>query len=158
MSKQLYHRSWRALLGVLVLTTFAAGCGQSRLEGLVPASGLVTYQSEPVEGAWVTLVPAQPGGTQRAASSITDSQGQFVMTTLDPGDGVVPGEYLVKISKKIDDTNNSKADIDAGKAKPKNNTNHIKYVIPQKYENPQQSGLEVTINSQGDRSIEFHLD
>lgn len=154
-----YPLTNRAAMLLLLLGVAAfIGCGQERLPGLVPASGIVTYQGDPIADAWVTFVPSQPGSSQRAASSVTDGQGHFTMTTLDPQDGVVPGEYFVKISKKVDSTDNSKADIDAGRAKPKNNTRHIQYVIPQKYEQPEESGLVVQIESQGNQAIEFHLD
>jgi len=151
----------RLSAALIVAASFMAlfsGCEQSRLPGLVSVSGTVSYKGQLVEGAWVTFVPSQKGNGQRAASGITNGQGRFKMTTLDPDDGVMPGEYQVKISKRVDATNNSAKDIAMGKIKSKSDTQHIEYLIPKVYENPAESGLSVTIEDQAQQSVDFDLE
>ncbi|MBP5620676.1 MAG: hypothetical protein J6X44_01545, partial [Thermoguttaceae bacterium] len=91
-----------AVLSLAVLITCSivvSGCQKKRLKGLVPAQGVVTFNGEKVAGATVLFSPKQIGGEASSAQAITDAQGVFKMTTLDPGDGVYPGEYRVSIMK-----------------------------------------------------------
>jgi hypothetical protein len=141
------------ILGFTVMTFMQSGCQKSGLTGLVPAEGILKFNGELLEGATVTFVPSGSGVTQRAASCITDASGAFTMGTLEPQDGVYPGEYQVIVMKKIDSTINTHEDIDAGKAPSKTGKDNIKYIVPKKYENPETSGLSVTIGSKGDESI-----
>ena len=90
-----------AALTLVLLACSAAfsGCQKSRLDGLVDAEGVVTLNGEPVAGATVLFAPKQIGGQAASAQATTDEKGAFKMTTLDPGDGVYPGEYTVTVMK-----------------------------------------------------------
>ena len=72
------------------------GCAPAGLEGAIAASGTVTHNGQPVEGATVVFAPEGEG---RAASGLTDASGRFQLQTVTPDDGVVPGKYQVAISK-----------------------------------------------------------
>jgi hypothetical protein len=55
----------------------------------------VTLDGKPLAGASVQFVPQ---GSGRPATSGTDSSGHFVMSTIEPRDGVQPGTYKVVIA------------------------------------------------------------
>ncbi len=88
-----------ALLTLCLAVLVSFGCNKKRIKGLVPAHGVVTLNGEPVAGAMVMFTPVKVGPEAFAASTTTDAQGAFKMTTLDPGDGVYPGEYNVTVVK-----------------------------------------------------------
>lgn len=138
------------------------GCQKtSKLDGLVPASGVVMFDNAPVEGATVAFAPL-PGGTgeKRTATATTDAKGRFSMMTLNPGDGVFPGEYVVTISKTEQ----------AGEAKPSvtkeglvvegrtQSDGQYRDLLPVKYKEGKTSELKVTIAEKGDKKIEFKLE
>jgi hypothetical protein len=74
----------------------AACCGCGR--GTVDFQAQVTLDGKPMEGAAVTLVST--GDTRnRPATGISDADGNVDFTTFEPGDGALPGQYKVLISK-----------------------------------------------------------
>jgi hypothetical protein len=83
-----------AVVGIAVV-----GCSKSGIKGLASVTGTVTQGGKPLEGATVTFVPTATGGDVKAATGTTDAQGVFKLTTLQPGDGAMPGEYNVTVSK-----------------------------------------------------------
>ncbi|MDR1385551.1 MAG: carboxypeptidase-like regulatory domain-containing protein, partial [Planctomycetaceae bacterium] len=85
---------------IFSLLILIAGCNQSgQLKGLVTASGTVTFHGQPVDQATIIFSPKAGEDTARAASATTDAKGHFTMMTLNPGDGVFPGNYLVTVEK-----------------------------------------------------------
>jgi hypothetical protein len=127
----------------------AAGCGtKTRLAGLSPVEGTVTFQGSGVEGAMVVFVPAT--ATTRAAVGTTDATGRFKLTTKDPGDGAAPGPYLITVSKTEASGGLSAAEADqwsrsrdnVGKYPPRPKiTEHL----PKKYKVVNTSGLQATV-------------
>jgi hypothetical protein len=77
-------------LGVALLLA-GSGCGSK----LVKVKGVLTLEGQPVEGAVVTF--ASPDGRGRPATGQTDAEGRFTLTTLEEGDGALPGDYRVLI-------------------------------------------------------------
>ena len=69
----------------------------------VPASGVVTYQGQPVKGAEVAFIPKVASSDAKPARGTTDADGQFtVKSYFSPkgaARGVRPGEYTVTIRK-----------------------------------------------------------
>lgn len=90
---------WQALI-CAVAAAVLVGCagGQGKL-GTVPVSGTVTLDGQPVPGATVTFKPKSSDG--RAASAVTDTNGRFTLTTVQGGDGALPGSYGVAITKVV---------------------------------------------------------
>lgn len=85
------------LCSILVVAAVAiAGCQKSGPK-TTQVEGTVTYKGQPVEKALVMFSPVQPGQGM-PASGQTDAQGKFTLWTNDR-QGVVPGEYVVTISK-----------------------------------------------------------
>jgi dipeptidyl aminopeptidase/acylaminoacyl peptidase len=60
-----------------------------------PVSGIVTLVGEPIAAGTIEFHPAALGG-RRATGSIRD--GRYVLTTVDPDDGALPGTYVVTVS------------------------------------------------------------
>lgn len=81
-----------ARLLCLLALLLSCGCGGSRTS---PVKGVVLLDGQPLANASVQFVP---DGTGRDATATTNDQGEFVMSTFDPRDGVAPGIYKVVIS------------------------------------------------------------
>ena len=69
-------------------------------DGLVEIRGVVTLDGEPLQAATVTF--ADPRGKGRPAGGFTDENGQFLLTSFRPQDGVPPGDYRVTVTKVAD--------------------------------------------------------
>ncbi|MEW4565450.1 hypothetical protein AB1K70_23185 [Bremerella sp. JC770] len=79
---------------VMLLLLFAAtGCQQSVSYEMVPASGIVQLDGEPLANAKVVF----HSETNPRAFGTTDSQGRFQLSTLKQGEGVPRGDFIVKI-------------------------------------------------------------
>lgn len=128
----------------------AAGCAEQSGPATVAATGSVTYQGQPVEGANVTLLPADPSGSLRGAQGVTDAEGRFELTTY-TGEvgkfkpGAMPGEYHVTVNK-LDLTGPNTT------GRPPEN------LLPAKYNSAKASGLAATISADGENSIQLSLE
>ena len=137
-----------------LLICFAAtlGCNSagSNLPKTVPASGIVTLDGKPVDGAQVVLVPANEGIT--GAFGVTNSSGHFSLRAYDEKDGAIPGEYKVQVSKTIQvKIEGAKGSVDGG------DPVRFEYGVPAKYTGAKTSGLTVTIPDSGNRDINLAL-
>ena len=145
---------------VLVLPLMFAfpfsGCGGSGLPDLVKCEGTVRWNGAPVEGATVGFGPTAPGG--RSAFGITDAAGKFKATTLNDGDGIAPGEYVVTIRKK---TSVREMPIDGPRDERGTPVGEERIVethfLPKNYSNRETSGLSAVIPLKGDRNLTFEL-
>jgi len=88
------HRSyWPGLVAVLMV----AGLGCSSKAKPVKFDGLVTYDDKPLGGATVQFIPLDTRG--QPALGVTDSNGVVRLTTYNPEDGVLPGDYKITVKK-----------------------------------------------------------
>jgi hypothetical protein len=130
---------------LLVIGALAvAGCGRGPVDGRptpVPASGTIIYKSKPVDGAKVVFAPQDHA---HAAVGQTDAQGRFTLQTFEPGDGAVVGKYKVVVSKF------EVVDLPGGGFKET-------FFLPQRYRDPEQSGLEATVPEGGTDQIAIEL-
>jgi hypothetical protein len=117
-----------SLLALLVGTVLAVGCNND-FPGLVPVSGTVTIDGQPVSHGGLTV------HTQghRPSMARLDDEGQFTLTCRHPGDGVVTGTHLVTVS----------AEESLGETSSR-------WHAPKEYSNPATSGLWVTIDGPTD--------
>jgi len=155
---------------ILVGLASCIGCGgQSSIPGLVRVSGTVTFKEQPIEGATVSFHPASGS---RAASGRTDLNGKFEMTSLNSGDGALPGEYKVSISK-VEDSNPAHQVtaeqfaqmVSGGKPPPtgptkpgqRQKTGGLEYHVPEKYLDAEKSGLTAKVTSDGKNDFLFEL-
>ena len=124
------------LTGALLVLAAAAGCGGKRT--IVPVSGRVTLEGAAVAQVRIAFMPTESGEGSpiRPASSGLDSDGRYKLSTFEPGDGAIPGEYDVVI-----------VSITSGPTM-QNPTAPEVWGIPRHYGRPGQSGLSVTVPDQ----------
>jgi len=129
------------LLLASCMVVVLAGCGGQRTS---PVNGVVLLDGKPLAGASIQFVPQ---GTGRDATGQTDASGEFSMSTFNPKDGVMPGEYKVVISPpaatpdKTPYASAEEAMAAAAKARPKKVTSDL----PVKYSQPDQTPLTQTV-------------
>ena len=128
------HRfaSLATCLMAVALCIALSGCGPSRPE-TVSVHGRITLDG----GDWpapglIIFTPVEPadGFPRRAGRAFFDARGQFAAMTYEEGDGLMPGAY--------------RAAVYCGETVGDMTTAAASYV-PAKYQNPAQSGLEVTV-------------
>lgn len=110
-------RSGRRALGLLVGPALLAvlGCsGADDIGRLSPVSGTVTYKGEKVAKARINFVPTSKEG--RGASGQVEN-GAYTLTTLNPNDGALEGEYLVTVDDRETDTESLKKEAEKLAAK-----------------------------------------
>jgi hypothetical protein len=128
------------------------GCGPdtSHLPKTVPASGVVTLDGNPVEGAQVVLVPA--GQETTGAYGTTDASGRFSLRAFEEKDGAIPGEYKAQVSKTVEvKLDGPPGSLDGG------DPVRFDYGVPPRYTGVQTSGLTVTIPDTGIDDIKLSL-
>lgn len=144
---------------VIVTLSLLSGCGNSdtgkeKRPARTIVSGVVSLKGAVVEGATVTLHPAQKG---HGAFGVTDKAGKFTLGTFEKNDGAVPGEYKVSI-KKIEAASSGSQpkpddpgyDPNAPEVPPKN-------LLPEKYADFNSSGLTATVGSSSISDLKFDL-
>lgn len=109
-----------------------AGCGRAGPE-IVPTRGKVTLNG----GAWpkpgvIYFTPVKPaeGFPRRPGAGHFDTDGVFIVTTRDPGDGLIPGTYGIA--------------VECWEVVP-TDTSPGKSSAAERYTSPVRSGLELTI-------------
>jgi len=149
----------------------AAGCG-AKTPATSSVTGVVTFNGTPLEGAQVTFFgegrpaagprprlghhhPVLPrhraatrpkGHPRHAALGIADAQGRFQLMTFGPGDGALPGEYVVVITK-----------TEAGSTDPNNPYAPVRSLIPERYGDRAKSGLTATVQLGKSNEFTFEL-
>lgn len=138
----------------------AGGCGQPGLPGVVPISGRVTLDGEPLPSGEIRYLPKSPEG--RMARGRLDDRGRFELTTLRQGDGALPGEYEIVILAPVEE---SAEDASARRAAENAGPRRRRYeqgdgpasLAPLRYTNPDTSGLRDTVSDSHDGYIEIEL-
>jgi hypothetical protein len=101
-----------AKLACLVLMAVTVGCGGND-GGLVPVSGTVTFDGgPPPAGGFLSFVPIErvAGKTSRPARATFQTDGTYVATSFEEGDGVLPGKYTVAVTCNSGPVDYSKKD------------------------------------------------
>lgn len=96
--------SWIAVVGLLSL---CAGCGDSGRER-VKVAGKVKYSDGTIPQGEVCVIRFEPASLAtgqadamtKAASGTIQADGSYQLTTVDPNDGVFPGDYKVTFTIK----------------------------------------------------------
>jgi hypothetical protein len=141
--------AWRwAVVGFVLAAVLVplCGCGPSGPE-VVQIRGKVTYGGGdwPAPGVlYFNPAEAAPGLPLRPASAKFDTDGNFLVTSFDDGDGLIPGKYQVGV-----ECWENPPSMDGG-GPP------VSYVA-KAYESSKTSGLEVTIQP-GDGLVEVSFD
>jgi hypothetical protein len=136
-----------AMLGV-------CGCGD---KGPVPVRGVVALDDRPLAGATVTFVPASPGA--REAHAFSSADGSFKMSTYEPHDGAVPGEYKVLVTyvEPIPGLPPGATQEEAQQALTKwaLTRKHPPLVVPETYANPETTKLRQKVPPEGPVRLEL---
>ncbi|MCR4415774.1 MAG: hypothetical protein NUV77_25450 [Thermoguttaceae bacterium] len=125
-----------AAVFLLLVVALGATCGcGNRGPETVPVRGRVTFGGGPwPKPGTINFLPHKPHPDypSRPGSAEFDTEGNFVVTSWRPGDGLAPGTYRVSIDCwEVPETMD----------KPNAGRN----CVPPKYRNSQTSGLEVTV-------------
>jgi hypothetical protein len=131
-------------LGLLSL----AGCGSggdewtAKRPKVYPASGVVTLDGKPLEGATVQYMSQSH---DLAAAGTTDAAGHFQLTTYDANDGAVDGPHKVVVKKTAYEEKKTKFDS------PQEPSVALmpKELLPPKYANSTTTPIEVTVSTEG---------
>jgi hypothetical protein len=146
------------------------GCGGNTAgPRTAPASGIVSLDDKPLEGATVVFAPEASGGTTVVA--ITDANGAFSLKTPTGTEGAPPGRYKVTVTKTEAPAATSTSTqprnaeerikemgekIRAGTLR-RPQTTAPKDLLPAKYKDPQKSGLTADIPPEGKKDLKFPL-
>ncbi len=138
---------WRR--GVLAAGLFTlalpilAGCGgEPSYPPPVPVSGKVTLKGAPLTGGKIRFVPEDSTQTLPGFGTI-EADGTFEVQTHKPGDGLIPGNYIVFFDEP---------DLKDPSAKADTTTK-----LPDKYLAPGTSGVKKTIDESGG-DLEINLE
>jgi hypothetical protein len=168
----IHHRilSLTAVVGLAV----QLGCSGGSTLGTHPVQGLVTLDGTPVAGATVMFQPVNQG-QGASATGLTDENGVYRLTSTtmegaagEPGAGALAGDYYVGVRKSSlaagAEMEAMKKAYEAGDPSqlpqgyrggaPK--APAIEHIVPQKYNNPEESGIRVTVES-GNNDIPLEL-
>jgi hypothetical protein len=158
MNRTRFAHCCRALMIGLPLL-WAAGCSDDGLATRYPVSGKITYKGQPVAKGRITLTPTAASG-HGAVGEIEN--GTFAsVTTLNPGDGALPGDYKVSIdTREVDD---AAVREEAKKLAAKHGMTNISQIpqelmgqarknakssVPAKYETAETTTLKTTVKSE----------
>lgn len=131
-------------LAAVPVALLPMACGGSLGPQMARVSGTVTYKGKPVPRGTVSFVATRPG--QRNATGIIDQGGRYQLQTENPADGAEVGDYDVAIFSHEEQI------LDYTPKTPVK----VERTIPEKYENPKNSGLKKTV-SPGSNTIDFEL-
>lgn len=153
-------KAWFLGFACLLISAAISGCGPTRPD-LVPVSGVVTYQGQPVVGAQVTFMAPNAA---RAAYGKTDAEGKFRLSTFGMDDGAVAGNHTVTVAKPTESAggeamspDNPDSGYAAAMAQAANRPT-IKSELPDKYATPETSDLTATVTSSGPNEFTFALE
>lgn len=137
-------------MAVLVVSSVGLGCTRARgpqLPRTFPVTGVVTFDEKPLASATVMFNPLD--GQGHGSIALTDDAGRYKLTTFKPGDGVVPGDYRVAITKIVYPGSANESPLTAS-ADPRN-------ILPIRYANDLTSGLTATVEAKPDNTFDFAL-
>jgi len=159
------HRCLALLIGPALFYTL--GCSDDGMKNRYPVSGTVKYKGEPVAKGRINFVPK--GGAGHGAHGEIENGSFGSLTTLNPGDGAVAGEYKVTVdTREIDE---AAAKAEGEKLAKKHGMSNLaqlppevqakayaqaKSSVPAKYAGAGTSDLTATV-AEGSNSFNFEL-
>jgi len=169
-----FSRIW-CVTACSIVAAALSGCGGAdekvKHPDVVPAAGVVTYKDAPVTKATVVLLSADGKKNGWGFTGETDASGRFEVTsTFSPTTqvkGVPAGDYTVIVTKldsmNPDEYKAKKKELDEKAQKamtgvdPSSPELKNKSLVPEKYGAEATSGLQVKIESGGNKNIELKL-
>jgi hypothetical protein len=120
---------------------------------VVPVSGTVLYNGQPLEDATVTFTNA---AASRSGYGQTGPGGKFTLTTFTPADGVVPGKQQVTV-RKVRVTGRKKPGVDPSTSSEVPPPPEEHWLIPSRYGRAETSGLTVEVTEGGKNDFVIEL-
>src|SRR5262245_3540151 len=125
--------SARNMAGAMLIGFLLAGCGPS-MPRCVPVSGKVTLDGNKVPGpGFIYFTTEAKEGVSRPGTAEFDADGNYVAQTFVPGDGLIPGKYVLR--------------VDCWKVAPNMEGKPAVSFIPSKYENAATSELALVVDA-----------
>ena len=128
-----------------------SGCGGPDLPDTFRVIGTITHHGQPVAGYAVLFNPTKGG---RPARGETDDEGKFTLSTFDFGDGAISGDHNVAISF-ITDYKYLPGEEPEGESQV---VQKPSVTIPDKYGDPEMSGLKLTVEETGKNNFDIILE
>lgn len=148
----------RVLVPLLLLAL--GGCGKKTKEpvlDLVPMSGTVTLDGNPVADANVLLVyEGSPPVGFAGSGAITDAQGRYEAQTMGKK-GTVAGTYQVTVSKLVSPNGETSKPTEGMDLEQLRASGAVKESIPPKYTTPATTDLKVTVEKGKAEGYNFEL-
>ena len=125
--------SWQNFVVVPCLIAFLSGCGPDGPR-CIPVSGKVTLDGgkPPGPGFIYFNTDSKGGGSTRPGTAEFDADGNYIAKSFVPGDGLLPGKYVLR--------------IDCWKTPPNMDGKPVISFIPDKYQDAAKSGLTLTVD------------
>ncbi len=151
-TQTMIHRSSsesrRFVVRYAVFLTLAVtfGCHRGGLPGTIPVRGKVIYGGKPLAEGEVLYNPVDASG--RRARGVIQSDGTFRLTTIENGDGALPGEYRIAVVAYAPHPG------EPGRTEPTDTDARIArsikrgFLIPERYIDPETSGLSDVVDKQ----------
>lgn len=149
---------WLAGMAVALVAALA-GCGTRDQVRLVPATGLVTLNNEPVPDVSVVFEPASLS-TGKLATGRTNTRGEFALYT-DNRAGAACGRYKAAVMSS--GAHSSAADAGSAVIRSRDrsagsvSTDQSQTLIPERYINPEASGLAFEVVKNGPNQFLIRL-
>jgi hypothetical protein len=120
-------------------------CGCDSGPKTIPVSGKVTFNGgkPPGPGSIYFNTDSQAGGSTRPGTAEFDADGNYTTKTFTPGDGLLPGKYVLR--------------VDCWKMPPNMDGKPVVSFIPDKYQDAAKSGLTLTVEPNA-KPITFNID
>jgi hypothetical protein len=121
-------------------------------------AGVVTFNGQKVQEGTVTFYPVKGG---RPATGTIQPNGTYELSTFDPGDGAILGEYKVAIeAKKVNgaapEPKSFEEELARENASVQPTKASVTWLVPRRYSSAESSGLIATVNG-GSNQIDFNL-
>ena len=128
-----------------------SGCSQGPAYQRV--EGLVTFNGEPLNKAFVSFIPVDPSQGTIFANGMTDENGFFALSAAQseqPNKGTTVGEYYVTVTRNKDEPSRFEPS-DYGPISVYDS------LIPKKYNNQDRSGLKAVVERKRVNEFTFEL-
>jgi hypothetical protein len=127
------------IFALMLSVSLFTGCTNKNPFGTVYVEGMVTLDGVPVSGINVTLNPV--GGDGLSGGGITDETGKFMVTSggAPIDSGAKPGQYNVTFYKV--QMEGGELSMEEFQKKYGNRMPPMKHLVPQKYGDPNTSGI-----------------
>ena len=136
---------WLSLL--MFVPTLTIGCAPAAPK-TVKVKGVVTFAGSKLTSGTIAFIPetVATGEPMRPVAVELNPAGEYTLSSFNPGDGIIPGNYLVTV-----------VSYDRPPGGPGAVGQEI-WAIPRKYGNTQTSGLRATISEDDPQPVELDFD